>query len=73
MVFIRQRWNDPRLQYNGTAGYSLSVNPKLSDRIWVPDMFFANEKEGKLHDLTVRNEALRIYPNGDILLSMRCD
>ncbi|XP_077982653.1 glycine receptor subunit alphaZ1-like [Glandiceps talaboti] len=71
MVFIRQRWNDPRLQYNGTAGYSLSVNPKLSDRIWVPDMFFANEKEGKLHDLTVRNEALRIYPNGDILLSMR--
>ncbi|XP_077982469.1 glycine receptor subunit alpha-2-like isoform X2 [Glandiceps talaboti] len=71
MVFIRQRWNDPRLQYNGTSGRSLSVSPSLANKIWVPDMFFINEKSGKLHDLTVKNEALRIYPRGDILLSMR--
>ncbi|XP_070574017.1 glycine receptor subunit alphaZ1-like [Ptychodera flava] len=71
MVFIRQQWNDPRLKFNGDSNYSLSVSPQLVEKLWVPDMFFANEKDGKLHQLTVKNEALRIYPNGDILLSMR--
>ncbi|XP_070565314.1 glycine receptor subunit alphaZ1-like [Ptychodera flava] len=71
MAFIRQRWNDPRLKFNGTSNNSLSVNPKLIDQLWVPDMFFANENDGKLHQLTVKNEALRIYPDGDVLFSMR--
>ncbi|XP_070565313.1 glycine receptor subunit alphaZ1-like isoform X2 [Ptychodera flava] len=71
MAFIRQRWNDPRLKFSGKPTFSLSVNPQLVDKLWVPDMFFTNEKDGKLHQLTVKNEALRIYPNGDVLLSMR--
>ncbi|XP_077867627.1 glycine receptor subunit alpha-2-like [Saccoglossus kowalevskii] len=69
MAFIRQKWNDPRLKFNHTA--SLNVDIRVVDLLWVPDMYITNEKDGKMHSLTVRNEALRIYPGGDILLSMR--
>ncbi len=39
--------------------------------IWVPDLFFRNEKNGVRHDITVPNRLLRIWPNGTILYSQR--
>ncbi|XP_077867629.1 glycine receptor subunit alpha-4-like [Saccoglossus kowalevskii] len=71
MAFIRQYWNDPRLVFNGTSRYSLNVNQRVLQNLWVPDMYIINEKSGELHDITVENKALRIYPNGDVLYSLR--
>ena len=41
------------------------------DKIWKPDLFFSNEKEGHFHNIIMPNILLRIYPNGDVLLSIR--
>ncbi|XP_070574020.1 glycine receptor subunit alpha-2-like isoform X2 [Ptychodera flava] len=71
MAFIRQYWNDPRLAFENGDDYSLNVNQKMLELIWVPDMYIINEKAGELHELTVANKALRIYPNGTVLYSMR--
>nr|XP_002737456.1 PREDICTED: glycine receptor subunit alpha-3-like [Saccoglossus kowalevskii] len=66
---MRQRWNDPRLAFHGN--HTISLNNKLVEKIWVPDLYFINEKDGKFHSITVDNKLLRISPNGDVLYSMR--
>ncbi|GAB6022237.1 hypothetical protein CHUAL_006368 [Chamberlinius hualienensis] len=40
-------------------------------RIWKPDLFFANEKDGKFHEIIMPNVLLRIHPNGNVLYSIR--
>lgn len=40
-------------------------------RIWIPDLFFRNEKQGHFHNIIMPNVLLRIYPNGTVLLSLR--
>lgn len=42
-----------------------------AERIWSPDIFFSNEKDGKLHQLIVPNLFTRIYENGAVLQSYR--
>ena len=47
-IFLRMRWNDPRLKFplpeNGTQK-TMTVHPDLISKIWMPDLFFSNEKE----------------------------
>ncbi|XP_006806877.1 glycine receptor subunit beta-like [Neolamprologus brichardi] len=72
-IFLRQRWNDPRLQlptdYKSDA---LTIDPKMFQCLWKPDLFFANEKNANFHDVTQDNILLFIFRNGDVLISMRC-
>ena len=37
----------------------------------MPDTFFRNEKEGAFHEVILPNLYIRIYPNGDVLYSIR--
>ena len=37
----------------------------------MPDTFFRNEKEGKFHNIIQPNLYVRIFPNGDVLYSIR--
>uniref|UniRef100_A0A3Q4H177 Glycine receptor, beta a n=1 Tax=Neolamprologus brichardi TaxID=32507 RepID=A0A3Q4H177_NEOBR len=71
-IFLRQRWNDPRLQlptdYKSDA---LTIDPKMFQCLWKPDLFFANEKNANFHDVTQDNILLFIFRNGDVLISMR--
>ena len=32
------------------------------DKIWKPDLFFSNEKDGHFHNIIMPNVHLRIYP-----------
>lgn len=41
------------------------------NRFWIPDLFFSDEREGKIHNLIVPNSYLRIHPNGEVIFSMR--
>ena len=41
-------------------------------KVWMPDTFFRNEKEGRFHNILVPNVYIRIFPNGDVLYSIRC-
>ena len=40
-------------------------------KIWTPDYFFSNEKQGHFHSMIKPNVLIRIYPNGAILYSTR--
>ena len=37
----------------------------------MPDTFFRNEKEGKFHNIIQPNLYVRIFPNSDVLYSIR--
>lgn len=43
----------------------------MAEKIWVPDTFFANEKQAYFHIATTRNTFLRIGSNGAIFRSIR--
>ena len=40
-------------------------------KLWLPDLFFANEKKANFHKVTQDNKLVRIYKNGDIYISVR--
>ncbi|KAF8778439.1 Glutamate-gated chloride channel like protein [Argiope bruennichi] len=68
---LREQWRDERMQYddqNGQVRYLTLTDP---DKIWKPDLFFSNEKEGHFHNIIMPNVLLRIHPNGDVLYSIR--
>ena len=69
-IFLREYWVDPRLgAINATQRTILKGNDV--DLIWLPDIFFINEKSAKMHDVTVQNKLINIRPNGSIWLSLR--
>ncbi|KAK3532252.1 hypothetical protein QTP86_011841 [Hemibagrus guttatus] len=71
-IFLRQRWNDPRLRLpTDFKSDALTVDPKMFQCLWKPDLFFANEKNANFHDVTQENILLFIFRNGDVLISMR--
>ncbi|XP_070533085.1 glycine receptor subunit alpha-3-like [Ptychodera flava] len=69
VIFLRQRWQDPRLQFNDTE--PLVLHGEYANQLWQPDLFLPNEKGGFLHDITTENRLLRMYPDGNVLLSSR--
>ena len=40
-------------------------------KVWMPDTFFRNEKEGRFHNILVPNVYIRIFPDGFVLYSIR--
>lgn len=72
-IFLRQKWNDPRLKlpsdFRGSD--ALTVDPTMFKCLWKPDLFFANEKSANFHDVTQENILLFIFRDGDVLVSMR--
>ncbi|XP_035686457.1 glycine receptor subunit alphaZ1-like isoform X1 [Branchiostoma floridae] len=69
-IFLRQQWSDRRLKFS-MWNESLSLDPSLLSKIWVPDLFFANEKGANFHQVTTQNRLLRVSPEGYILYSLR--
>ncbi|KFO70244.1 Gamma-aminobutyric acid receptor subunit pi, partial [Cuculus canorus] len=68
-IFLRQRWTDDRLCFDGNK--SLSLDGRLVEMLWVPDTFIVDSKKSFLHDVTVDNRLIRIYPNGTVLYALR--
>ncbi|XP_075257622.1 glycine receptor subunit alpha-2-like isoform X2 [Convolutriloba macropyga] len=71
---IRQRWNDPRLQFTPPQDANtpeLSLNYEFASKIWLPDIFFPESVQAFKHDVMQPNTLVRLYPNGDVLLSSR--
>ncbi|VDM23748.1 unnamed protein product [Hydatigera taeniaeformis] len=74
-LLLRQEWQDPRLAWNNIPrfrNYTKNlVSPKLKDKLWLPDLFFRNGKEGRIHRMTMPNYLTRISPDGNILYSQK--
>ncbi|OTF77587.1 hypothetical protein BLA29_012835 [Euroglyphus maynei] len=71
--YFRQSWRDSRLSFQPYPGIeALFVGAEVSEKIWVPDTFFANEKAAQFHMATTPNTFIRIKSNGEVFLSMSC-
>lgn len=68
-IFFRQKWVDKRLAFEGAS--ELVIGSDIVNRIWLPDTFFTNDKNAYFHVATVHNKFIRIFPDGQILYSMR--
>ena len=70
-LYLRQHWDDPRLD-NPAITEALDLNdPRLVKSIWKPEVYFPNAKEGEFQYVTVPNVLLRIEPAGHILYMLR--
>ncbi|KAL5011788.1 hypothetical protein ScPMuIL_010339, partial [Solemya velum] len=71
-VFLRQTWKDTRLKFlNTSVNNTLELDSKLMEKVWVPDIYFSNEKEAKVHDVTVPNKLMHLRPDGSVFYSIR--
>jgi len=76
-ITFRQTWNDDRLSYENRLTHG-DMRAKIqyltmtdAKKVWMPDTFFRNEKEGRFHNILVPNVYIRIFPNGNVLYSIR--
>ncbi|XP_060800731.1 gamma-aminobutyric acid receptor subunit beta-like [Amyelois transitella] len=69
-LYLNQYWKDERLGF-GLSDEVLTLSGDFADKIWVPDTFFANDKNSFLHDVTERNKLVRLGGDGSITYGMR--
>jgi len=66
-MYLRQQWYDTRLEFDPAANNN---NPKLKvenlTSIWIPDVFFGNEKGATFHDVTNINKLLFVHHDGRV-------
>ncbi|KAG4077736.1 hypothetical protein HA402_011165 [Bradysia odoriphaga] len=70
-LILRQIWSDERLQFDDIGGKLKYLHLTAARRIWMPDLFFSNEKQSHFHNMLTSNVYIRIFPNGQILYSTR--
>ncbi|XP_026085085.1 gamma-aminobutyric acid receptor subunit rho-1-like [Carassius auratus] len=70
-LYLRHYWKDERLSFSSTNNQSMTFDSRLVKKIWVPDMFFVHSKRSFIHDTTTDNVMLRVYPDGNVLYSLR--
>ncbi|CAJ0572250.1 unnamed protein product, partial [Mesorhabditis spiculigera] len=67
---FREEWVDERLFFVSDRLSHIVLSP--GQKIWMPDTFFQNEKEGKKHDIDTPNVLIRVFNGtGRILYSTR--
>ncbi|GIY27347.1 gamma-aminobutyric acid receptor subunit beta-like [Caerostris darwini] len=69
-LYLNQFWTDERLKFS-KENYELTLSGDFAEKIWVPDTFFANDKNSFLHEVTEKNKMVRLKSNGDIAYGMR--
>ncbi|CAD5114969.1 DgyrCDS3999 [Dimorphilus gyrociliatus] len=68
-VYLRQNWTDRRLKFkprkiNGINTTEIKLEDETWNKIWIPDVFFRNEKLAKYHDITTPNRLLTLKNSG---------
>ncbi|XP_015907046.1 gamma-aminobutyric acid receptor subunit beta-like [Parasteatoda tepidariorum] len=69
-LYLNQFWTDERLIFS-RENYELTLSGDFAEKIWVPDTFFANDKNSFLHEVTEKNKMVRLRSNGEIAYGMR--
>ncbi|CAL1271244.1 unnamed protein product [Larinioides sclopetarius] len=67
---LHQKWYDPRLKFDDGGKHRYLNGLMHTDHIWLPDTYFIKHGEFK-YPLIPIHIALRIYPNGSVIYSMR--
>ncbi|XP_073998266.1 glycine receptor alpha 1 isoform X4 [Rhodnius prolixus] len=68
---FREQWLDERLKFDDFKGKIKYLTLTESNRVWMPDLFFSNEKDGHFHNIIMPNVYIRIFPYGSVLYSIR--
>ncbi|XP_065211330.1 glutamate-gated chloride channel isoform X1 [Planococcus citri] len=68
---FREQWMDERLKFDDYDGRIKYLTLTDASRVWMPDLFFSNEKEGHFHNIIMPNVYIRIFPYGSVLYSIR--
>ncbi|XP_043268563.1 gamma-aminobutyric acid receptor subunit beta-like isoform X2 [Venturia canescens] len=69
-MYLNQYWKDERLAFSHEEEV-LTLSGDFAEKIWVPDTFFANDKNSFLHDVTERNKLVRLSGDGSVTYGMR--
>lgn len=69
--FLRQRWRDARLAHNSSGVPVLELYRKALEEVWVPDIYFVNEKNAHFHYVSVPNKMFNVFPDGKVSYSIR--
>nr|WMV64441.1 GABA-gated anion channel LCCH3 subunit [Pardosa pseudoannulata] len=69
-LYLNQYWIDERLAFSNES-YEITLSGDFAAKIWVPDTFFANDKNSFLHDVTEKNKMVRLSSDGTIKYGMR--
>ncbi|XP_016069569.1 PREDICTED: gamma-aminobutyric acid receptor subunit theta [Miniopterus natalensis] len=64
-MFFHQTWKDPCLAYCETH-LNLTLDYRMVEKLWVPDFYFLNSKDGFVHDMTVKNLMFQLHPDGTV-------
>lgn len=70
-MYLNQYWKDERLVFSGAKDTELTLSGDFAEKIWVPDTFFANDKNSFLHEVTEKNKMVRLRGDGSIAYGMR--
>ena len=56
-MYFRQKWQDPRLNFELWNYHSeeTTIDHTVINKVWTPDTFFPNEKDGRIHDVSCFN------------------
>ncbi|XP_041357667.1 glycine receptor subunit alpha-2-like [Gigantopelta aegis] len=75
-LLLHLQWHDDRLvkfnlkKFFGNLTF-LEFDSQNIKRIWVPDVFFPNEKKASFHDVMMANQMMRLYRDGKIMYISR--
>lgn len=75
-LMLSLSWSEPKLQYDGNLGFInfmqknglefLEVDYDNMKNIWIPELYFPNEKKARFHDVMNPNQMIRVYPDGTL-------
>ncbi|UXI22538.1 nose resistant to fluoxetine protein 6-like [Sarcoptes scabiei] len=70
-LYLHQYWRDERLMFESDELVELTLSGDFSEYIWIPDTFFANDKNSFLHEVTEKNKMVRLKSDGSVSYGMR--
>ncbi|XP_012934671.1 glycine receptor subunit alpha-2, partial [Aplysia californica] len=76
-ILLHLRWTDSRYgefskkMFDKNGFSMMDFDSENIKNVWVPDIFFPNEKKGYFHDIMSKNQMMRLYRGGEILYISR--
>nr|CAD7569917.1 unnamed protein product [Timema californicum] len=64
---FREQWLDERLKFNDFGGKIKYLTLTDANRVWMPDLFFSNEKEGHFHNIIMPNVYIHGWTTDDLV------
>ncbi|XP_065592267.1 gamma-aminobutyric acid receptor subunit beta-1 [Cyrtonyx montezumae] len=68
-TYFQQSWRAKRLSYSGIP-LKLLLDNRVADHLWVPDVYFQNDKKSFVHGVTLKNQMVQFHTDGTVLYGL---